>query len=92
MKPVTAVAEIMNIVSGIVLWIPAYQASLIKLGQTNFRPAAETRGAYSGFKRWLADRYEKRDRVWSTRHHVLLVLGFTLLVLSSVLKLFFPDQ
>jgi hypothetical protein len=92
MKIVTAIAEFMNIVSGVMLWIPAYQASLIKLGQSNFKPAPGASGRYARFKSWLSERYQARDRVWTTRHHVLLIIGFALLILSSVLKLFFPDR
>ena len=85
----STVAALLSIVSGIALWIPAYRASLIKLGQSRFTAPPEGSGQYSSFKRWLRSRYDNREREWTDRHHTMLIAGFALLILSSVLKLLF---
>lgn len=87
---ISTIADLLSIVSGVALWIPAYRASLIKLGRSRFTVAGGGTGNYAVFKRWLHSRYESREREWTVRHHSLLVTGFALLVLSSTLKLIFP--
>jgi hypothetical protein len=86
---ISTLADLLSIVSGIALWIPAYRASLIKLGQSRFTVPPEGSGHYPSFKRWLRSRYDNREREWTDRHHTLLIAGFALLILSSVLNLLF---
>lgn len=85
---VTTIAHALEALSAVLLWIPAYQASLIKLAQSELRNPQSATGL-GPIKRWLHARLTKRDRQWTERHHVLLIVGFALMVLSSVLKFFF---
>jgi hypothetical protein len=88
----SALADILSIAAGILLWIPGYRASLIKLASVTLPDPAPGGGkAWSRLKISMQGYAKKRDTKWSARHHLLLILGFASMVLSSILKLFIPN-
>jgi hypothetical protein len=72
----------------VALWRPAYRASLIKLSRANVSVDPNDRSQFGKLKNWWARRQDKRERKWTERDHALLILGFVLLVASSVIKIF----
>jgi hypothetical protein len=71
----------------VALWRPAYRASLIKLSRANVAVDPNDRSQFGKLKNWWAARQEKREKKWTERDHVLLILGFVLLAASSLIKI-----
>ncbi len=82
-------AEFLGLLSAIVLWRQAYRASLIKLGRAYFTPNPTAPGRYAELKRRIAKRLELREKDWTERDHMYLIIGLGLGVVESVIKLFF---
>jgi hypothetical protein len=80
-------AELLTLLSAIVLWRQAYRASLIKLSRGNFVAISSSSG-FGKLKQWLAQRQEKRDQNWSETDHRWLIAGLAVAVIACLIRLF----
>lgn len=81
------IADWIELAGAVALWRPAYRASLIKLSRGNVLVDPNDRSQFGRLKNWWAARQDKREKRWTERDHALLILGFVLLVASSVIKI-----
>ena len=81
------VAELLGLISAVLLWRQAYRASLTKIALSYVELTPGDQGAFGALKRWARARLLKRDQTWTEQDHFLLFFGLALFVIAGALKL-----